>query len=225
MAEELRLDQLARERGAVELLERPLRARAERVDGAGDELLAGSALARDQHAGGAPGGAPDLLDQALHRAALADEIARAPGRAPQVAGLGLGPRQAQSGVDRDEERVGVEGLLEEIERTDAHGAHGGVDVGVAAHHDDGRVVLARAQPLEELDAVAVGQHHVEEAEVVGALLQLFLGDLDAAGDVDRVPLERQGLLQRREDRRLVVHDEEVRERHRVECSGSGRGAR
>ncbi len=73
--------------------------------------------------------------------------------------------------------------------------------------------LQRAHPLEELDAVAVGEHHVEEAEVVGALLQLLLGHLHAAGDVDRVALEREGLLQRREDRGLVVDDEKVRERH------------
>ncbi len=156
---------------------------------------------------------PICSTRLLDRVALPDEIARPARGAPQIERLGLGARQAQGRVDRDEKRVGVEGLLEEVQRAHANGTHGRVDRRVPAHHDDGRIVLGGAQALEKLDAVPVGEHHVEEAEVVGSLLQLLFGDLHAAGDVDRVPLEREGLLQRRQDGRLVVDDEKVRERH------------
>ena len=74
--------------------------------------------------------------------------------------------------------------------------------------------LALRMRCEQLHPVAVGEHHVEEAEIVGALLQLFLGDLDAARHVDAVALQGEGLLQRGEDRRLVVDDEQVRAGHR-----------
>src|ERR1019366_3017371 len=90
VAEELGLDQLARQRGAVELLERPLGAGAEHVDRARHELLARAALAGDEYAGGALGGATDLLDEPLHGDPLADEVAGRAGRPPQAEGLGLG---------------------------------------------------------------------------------------------------------------------------------------
>ncbi len=48
----------------------------------------------------------------------------------------------------------------------ARGAHRGVDGGVPAHHDDGQVGARGADALEQLDAVAVGQRDVEEADVV-----------------------------------------------------------
>ena len=49
VAEELALEQRLGERGAVQLDERLLGARAVLVDGRGDELLAGAALAGDEH--------------------------------------------------------------------------------------------------------------------------------------------------------------------------------
>jgi hypothetical protein len=65
VAEELALDELARQGGAVELLERALRARRELVDRARHELLARAALAGHKDARRALGRAPDLLDELL----------------------------------------------------------------------------------------------------------------------------------------------------------------
>src|SRR5256885_16858788 len=61
VTEELRLHQGLWDRAAVDRDERPVPAGALRVDGAGDELLAGAALARDEHGGQAVGGLPDGL--------------------------------------------------------------------------------------------------------------------------------------------------------------------
>ena len=69
------------------------------VDGARDELLAGAALAGDEHGRRALRGARDLLDELLHRAALADELAGRAARGAELAGLGLGAHQAERGLD------------------------------------------------------------------------------------------------------------------------------
>src|SRR5690606_14300454 len=62
VAEELALDELGRDRGAVDLDERAAGALGAVVDPAGDELLAGAGLAGDEHAGL---GRRDALDGGL----------------------------------------------------------------------------------------------------------------------------------------------------------------
>src|SRR5207247_8526195 len=73
VAEELGLDQLVRDRGAVDLDERLLAPRRPGVDGACDQLLATAVLAADQHPAGRRGGGGDLLTEAADRLALADD--------------------------------------------------------------------------------------------------------------------------------------------------------
>src|SRR5207245_7879733 len=73
VAEELRLDQVLRDGGAVHLDERLLRPRALPVDLPGDELLPRAALAMDQDGGVARRGARDRLADGLERRRFADE--------------------------------------------------------------------------------------------------------------------------------------------------------
>ena len=75
VAEQLALQQRLGERRAVEADERPLLARAGEVDGAGDQLLADAALAADEHRGPARRRAGDLLRDAVHHFAGADDLA------------------------------------------------------------------------------------------------------------------------------------------------------
>ncbi|MNO81882.1 hypothetical protein D3C76_731390 [compost metagenome] len=70
MAEQLGLQQVGRDRGTVEFDERPLAARTIEMQGAGDQLLAGTGLAFDQHrwqvvAGHAPLGIQHLAQGVL----------------------------------------------------------------------------------------------------------------------------------------------------------------
>src|SRR5690606_35942553 len=60
VAEELALEEIARDRGAVHADQRPLATRARVVDRARDQLLAGARLARDQHGGVGVGDELDL---------------------------------------------------------------------------------------------------------------------------------------------------------------------
>jgi hypothetical protein len=72
--EELGLEERFRQAGAVDGDEGALRARAVGMDGAGHQLLADAALARDQHLRVGPGDALDFLAQLQHRVAAADEV-------------------------------------------------------------------------------------------------------------------------------------------------------
>src|SRR5207253_4563003 len=72
--EQLALDQLGGNRSAVYLHERPARARGERMDGTGHELLPGSVLSRDEHARGGRRDLLDALNHLLHRAARPHDL-------------------------------------------------------------------------------------------------------------------------------------------------------
>src|SRR6185295_1754864 len=76
MAEELALEQLARNGGAVDADQRPVAALARFVDGARNQLLAGAGLAADHHRSRGRRHQLDLAQRLLDRLALADDAAR-----------------------------------------------------------------------------------------------------------------------------------------------------
>ena len=89
--EQLRFQQVVRQRRAVQLEQRPAGARRVVVDGAGDQLLAGAGFAPHQHRGVPLRHLPHLLEHPLHRLAVADhavEAVLAAHRAPQAVALG-----------------------------------------------------------------------------------------------------------------------------------------
>ena len=75
VAEELALEQFARDRRAVDADQRPVAALAGLVDGARDQLLAGAGLAGDQHGGVGRRDQLDLAQRLLDRGAVADDAA------------------------------------------------------------------------------------------------------------------------------------------------------
>ena len=78
VTEQLRLQQLGRERRAVHGHEGPVAAAALPVDGARDQLLAGARLPRDEHGGRGVGDLADKLVDAAHRRRPADQLIEAP---------------------------------------------------------------------------------------------------------------------------------------------------
>src|SRR4051812_14492749 len=76
MAEELALEQFARDRGAIDADQRPVAAVGILVDGARDQLLAGAGLAGDHHRRGGRRHQLDLAQRLLDRLALTDDAAR-----------------------------------------------------------------------------------------------------------------------------------------------------
>src|SRR5262245_36880478 len=74
IAEERRLDERGRERGAVEREKRPRAARRQAMQALRDQLLAAARLALDQHREGRERELRDLAAQLLHGNARADEL-------------------------------------------------------------------------------------------------------------------------------------------------------
>ena len=137
MAEELALEQVGRQRGAVDLDERPLAARRLLVDRPRHELLADAALAADEHGHVA---VADLLD---HGRDAPHAVAVAPHRLvlvvaellAQLAQLGHQPVLLDGVLDGDvegnlSEAFGIIGLDDVVGRASLHGL------------DDGRRLVA-----------------------------------------------------------------------------------
>ena len=100
VTEELRLDQLLRQRGAVHLHERALAASALEVDLARDELLARAVLAGDQHPGVGGPRHLDLLLEAHDRFGAAEDLVRAQRLRAQTPVLGLEARALERVLER-----------------------------------------------------------------------------------------------------------------------------
>ena len=147
VAEELALEQLPRERGAVDGDERPRGARREVVDRLGDELLARPARALDEDGRLRGGGLADDIEEPLHRGRGADDVLEAVAgveAALQVAVLALQVAGAEGSLEDEVELVEVDGLREEVLRTELHCLDRGLDrpVGGEEDADRGGVLLA-----------------------------------------------------------------------------------
>jgi hypothetical protein len=100
----------------------------ERVDRARDELLPGPALARSRARSPRSWRARRSARRASSSGALPDELPVVPLAARRRLRLGLGAVEAERRLDRDEERVGVERLLEEVQRAEARTARTAVSM-------------------------------------------------------------------------------------------------
>src|SRR5437879_1004979 len=81
---------------------------------------------------------------------------------------------------------------------------------VAGHHDDQQARVGLHRALERLDAVEIGHPDVEEHQVRGGIsLDELEGFLAALRHGNLVALVLQDARERVEDRRLVVHDQDV----------------
>ncbi len=166
VAEELGFGQLAADGAAVDRHERALPARAGQVDQAGDELLAGAALAGDQHGRLAVGGAPGLLDQVLHGLRAVHQAVLGAAAAEQVAQALVVAAQGpvgQGAVDGDEQLGALEGLEQVGGRAQLHGLHGLRHRAVSGEHDHRRA--RRLHRAQDVHAVAAGHLHVGEHQV------------------------------------------------------------
>src|SRR5690606_29695935 len=126
MAEELALDELRGNRGAVQALERALRAWRSPVYRARHQLLARAALARDEHVRAGPRGPKDLVAERLHGGALSEQIIEMPRLRLELSRFCLGSLQSQGIVHHEEQAVRGERLLQEIQGAELRRAYRGV---------------------------------------------------------------------------------------------------
>ena len=177
MPEQLRFEQLLGDRAAVHRDEPALDAAAVVVDRARDQLLAGAALARDQHRAV---GARDLrhdVEHAAQRAAVADDVLEAVLRAQlalQRAVLGLEATVLDRLLDEPAHHVEValvERLLEVPERARAQRFDRALGAAEARDDDAGQVGVDLVDLPHQLESVQARHAHVGDDEVEAALRQ------------------------------------------------------
>src|SRR5690606_31742566 len=197
VAEQLALDQVLRQRRAVQRDEGLLGLRAQRVQVPRDQLLARAALAQDQHRAGNRRQPADLLAQALHGQARADE--RRLRVQPRAQGLHL--RDQPPALERVSHLLHHAlhrlRLVDERECAEPHRAHAAVEVARARVDDDRGVqpqLLHAAQHLEAVHARHLEvQDHAVQLLVAQRLQRLRAGRGDAHAPAAQ-PLEVVGVL-------------------------------
>ena len=165
MPEQLALDQVLGNGGAIHLHEPLAAAQTVAVDRPRDELLADAALALNQHRRVGGRRAADRRHDVLEPGAVADHLMpdfdRLLERPVLVAQLPLVEGVAQ----RDEHLFGRERLLDEIERPFFRRFDGGTDCAVAGDDHHRKSFVHRPETVEHLEAVHARHLHVEQHEV------------------------------------------------------------
>ncbi len=183
VAEELRLEQIARDRRAVELDERRVPAPAVEVQRARDQLLAGSGLAGDQHRGQLGIvefrlGREQLADRGLqrqHRFRGADQLVEPAlgGDLPAVVGeLLVALLVADELVEAQLQLAQDDRLDEVVVRARLHRIDGDLLAAVAGHQDHGNARIDRLDALQHVDAVHPRQRVVEHHRLGPQRLEL-----------------------------------------------------
>jgi hypothetical protein len=206
MPEQLALDQLLGDGGAVHLDEGAGGAKALVMDVASDELLARSVLPEDEHA---PVGRRRLRDvgaQGVDGRALADHHPAVLDLLLEGAVLRLQPALAQRVLDDEEDLLEGQRLLDEVLRAHAHGLDRGLDAPVAGDDHDGNFGVDRADARQRLQPVHLRQPHVEEDEIEPPRLQEREAGLAAVDGLGGVSLVAEDPDQRPAHARFVVHD-------------------
>ena len=224
VAEQLGLEQLARNGPAVDLDDRTVDARTALVDGVGDQFLARAVLAANQDRGIGRRHQRDQVEQPPHRRRRADEPSEPV--APLVAHaearcLGVQVAMGEGLVEDRLEHCELDGLLDEVEGAFAHGFDGQRHAAVPRehHHFDQRVgILEMAQDLETalIGQLVIEQHDVRAVRREGGQRRLAVG---RHGHLVLLALE--GQLEPLVALGLVIDVEDTGGRHGVACVHAG----
>ena len=211
--EQLRLEQLGGQRGAIHLDERPVAAERGGIERPRDKLLADAALAAHEHGDVGVGDAIDQLADFGHLLAVAEE---------QVVLLLRLQLLAQRGDLSTElpllQRVGerhleigcVEWLAHEIRSAELHRLHDRCRASLTRDDDDGDLAIDLLQSRERLESVhRAGDHDVENHG--GRPLRVVpLDRLFGAADSDRgIATVGEERSQEVTHRHIVVHDHDL----------------
>ena len=209
MAEQLALDQLARDRRHVDRHEWPAAAAAVIVQGAGHQLLAGTAFAVDHHGEVRRGEPCDRAINLLHGGAAADQrqalVAVARGR---FAGGDLGQGGCQSAPNDGQQLLEIEGFRQIFEGPALGCLHRRHQGGLSGHHDHPQIRAGAADARQQVQPVFVGHHHVGDHQIALAILHPAPQRGGVGGGAHLVARSPQSLGQYRADRAVVVGDED-----------------
>ena len=169
VAEERGFEQVRRDGAGVDGDEGLVAARRVGVDGLGDELLAGAALALDQNGGAAGSDLRDEVEEAQHRLALADDVFEVVALlqgALELDDLFFGAVAGDGGANVGEQLLVVPRLLDEVFRAGADGVDYVADRAEGGDHDDRKVGLHLDDAGQQVDAALAGKREVEQQQIV-----------------------------------------------------------
>jgi hypothetical protein len=172
VAEQLRLDQVVGDRRAVHLHEPLTRAKAVAMDGARHQLLADAALASDEDGCRRRRCATDGVEHTTERWPLADEVVASLLRLAQRDVLVNQTMPVERVAYGDEDALGGERLLDEIEGTELRRLDRRAHCRVSRNHHDGQRLVGALQPLQHFEAVHTWHLDIEEDEI----RQIAIGD-------------------------------------------------
>src|SRR5512140_38091 len=212
VAEELRLHQARRQRGAVHLDEGLRGARSARVDGVRDEPLPGAGLTSDEHRRCVVerSDLARLLHYRVNRGRLADHAGE--GELPCIAAavvreLLLEQRRLARAIGEQLELLEIDGLLQIVEGAELHRLDRTLDAAVCRHDDDGDGRIEFANALKELDAAHARQAHIREDDIGTKALEQLERLLRISRHLGLVAGLREKRLDRARERALVIDDE------------------
>jgi hypothetical protein len=209
---EVVLEQVGRNAAAVNDHEGFVLPLAPAMDRLRDQLLARPRFALDQHR--RPAGR-HLIDEPV-------DIEHGPGTADDLFELvAFGKRLAQVLVLQPEtgrlhrlsDQVTDLGIVERLrDVVESAGLHRGDRVLHGAEgrdHHDGQVGKSVADPAQQVQAVLVGKHHVQQQHVPARLLELGAAAVAIHRDLDVVAIGRKQIVEDLEYHRLVVDDQDT----------------
>jgi hypothetical protein len=171
VAEQLALEDRLRQRGAVGRDQLARGAGAVLVDVAGEQLLAGAALAEQQHGRRRAGGLLGHLEGGAHDLAVADDrLVRGGGQlGPQLAVFGDERVLVERLLHGRDDRRALERLADEVVGAELHRRDRVLDGAVGRHHQDLDLGRDRLGGLEQVLAgharhPQVGDHHLHRVQ-------------------------------------------------------------
>ena len=194
VSEDLALHQFMGDGGAVDRDERFFGAGARLVHRAGDQLLAGAALAGDEHVAVGVG---DALDDGQHfenSRCRAQHVRRKAGT-PTLASVRCGSGTAGGAFDGGDDRGSLKRLGDKIDGASTHR----VDCRGHGHltgdddHRQGASVFQRV--LHDLEAIDLRHRQVDEQDIVDRGVELFDSFASAARNIDAVATRLQATTQ------------------------------
>ena len=212
VAEELRLQELRRDGGAVDGDEVLGGALAVVVDGLGHQLLPRPALPVDHHGAAAAGHLLDQAEHLLHGPALSDQVLEVvPGVELLAERADLVPQATlvQGLLDGEEHLVDLEGLVDVVVGAFLHRLDGLIDGAEGGHDDDHDIRVQLLDGPQGLHAAQTRHADIRHHQIDRLLLQegQSLRPVAADGGLKAFPL--QDLCQQVPHLLFVVHDQDA----------------
>ena len=211
VSEELALQQLLRQRRAGDIHERPRRPIARVVNDLGQEVLAGPALAGEQHGRRrSDRDAGDHVPKAGDRRRGPDDALQAVrlGRVrPELPDLASQPGRLECAFYRRRDVIQIERLVGEVVRPELHRLDGGLDAGVGREQDHQDVLIELLHLAQYRHAVGVGQPVIKENEI-DAFGELLERGFPGLGFEDVVAFRLEALAERPANEGFVVDDQD-----------------